>query len=111
MRPKLKQLLEEYGRIAIFTYFGIFLLTLAGFAVAISYGLKVKSAQGGAGLLVASWLATKLTQPLRIAATLALSPLIATALRKLRRPESSRSAPPEATSSEASSSLPPPPVV
>ncbi len=96
-RRKFKLLLEEYGRIAIYTYFSIFFLTLAGFAVAISYGFKVKSAQGGAGLLVASWVATKLTQPLRIAATFALSPLIATTLRKLRKPKASPAGMPEAT--------------
>jgi hypothetical protein len=84
-REKLKLLLEEYGRVAIVTYFAIFFLTLGGFALAITYGVKIESAQGGAGLLMASWLGTKLTQPLRIAATLALTPLVAAALRKRRK--------------------------
>ena len=86
MRQKLKLLLEEYGRIAIVTYFVIFGLTLAGFAIAISYGLQVESAKGGAGLLVASWVATKLTQPLRIAGTLALTPVVAAVVKKIRPP-------------------------
>lgn len=100
MRQKLKLLLEQYGRIAIVTYFAIFALTLAGFAIAISYGMKVESAGGGAGLLVASWVATKLTQPLRIAGTLALTPLVAAVLKKVRpdrgelNPSSAGSSPP-----------------
>ncbi len=70
---------------AVVTYFTIFLATLASFALAIAYGLPVKGAEGGAGLLMASWIATKLTQPLRIAGTLAVTPLVAVALKKLRR--------------------------
>jgi len=84
-REKLKKLLEVYGRVALVVYFGIFIATLAGFAIAIHLGLAVESAKGGAGLLMASWLATKLTQPLRIAGTLALTPLVASAMQKLRR--------------------------
>ena len=87
-REKLKLLLEAYGRVAIVTYFVIFGLTLAGFAIAITYGFKVEGAESGAGLLLASWVATKLTQPLRIAGTLALTPLIAAALKKLGQPKS-----------------------
>jgi hypothetical protein len=84
-REKLKNLLSEYGNVAIWTYLVIWLLTLAGFAVAISAGVKVESATSGAGLLGASWLGTKLTQPLRIAGTLALTPVIAAVLKKLRK--------------------------
>jgi len=84
-REKLKNLLAEYGNVAIGTYLVIWLLTLAGFAIAISMGIKVEGAASGAGLAGATWLAAKLTQPLRIAATLALTPLIAAVLRKLRR--------------------------
>jgi hypothetical protein len=89
-RAKFKALLEAYGRVAVVVYFGIFLATLAGFAIAISFGIELESAKGGAGLLMASWLATKLTQPLRIAGTLALTPLVAKMLNK-KRPESQAS--------------------
>lgn len=81
---KLKALLAEYGNIALGTYIVIWLATLAGFATAISMGVQVESAASGAGLLGASWVATKLTQPLRIAGTLAATPLVAVALRRLR---------------------------
>ena len=97
MVEKLKALLAEYGNIALGTYIVIWLATLAGFAIAISLGFQVESATGGVGLLGASWVATKLTQPLRIAGTLAATPLVAAALRKLRR---SPHTPPQAPSTE-----------
>jgi hypothetical protein len=101
-RDKLKRLLEEYGRVAIWTYVVIWLIVLAGFAVAISAGFDVKSRQAGVGVLGAAWVATKLTQPLRIAGTLVLTPAIAALLKKWRR----RPPLPAAT---AEGELPPPP--
>jgi hypothetical protein len=84
-RDKLKLLLEEYGRIVLWVYLVIWLIVLAGFALAISAGFNVKSAStSGLGVLGAAWLATKLTQPLRIAGTLALTPVIAAVLKKWR---------------------------
>jgi hypothetical protein len=88
-REKLKVLLEEYGRMAVWIYLVIWLVVLAGFATAISAGFNagfnVKSVSAsGMGVLGAAWLATKLTQPLRIAATLLLTPAISTALKKWR---------------------------
>lgn len=84
-RAKLKNLLAEYGRVAIWTYFSIFALVLTGFATAIALGASVESSEGGAGTLGAAWVATKLTQPLRIGATLLLTPLVATVVRRVRR--------------------------
>ena len=83
-REKLKGLLEEYGRVAMGTYLVIWLSVLAGFAIAISAGFSVGSAPGGVGVLGAAWIATKLTQPLRIAGTLAATPLVAAAIKKWR---------------------------
>jgi hypothetical protein len=82
-RKRLKELLAEYGKLALYVYLVIFGLVLAGFALAISMGIRVESAAGKAGVWGAAWLATKVTQPLRILATLALTPLVA---RLLRRP-------------------------
>lgn len=84
-REKLKVLLEEYGRIAIGTYLVIWLAVLAGFAIAIASGFRTASTEGGAGVLLGAWLATKLTQPLRIGATLLLTPLVAAVIHRLRR--------------------------
>lgn len=85
-REKLKLLLEEYGRLALWVYLTIWLLVLGGFAIAISAGFKTESAGADAGVFLSAWLATKLTQPLRIAATLALTPVVAAGLKKWRKP-------------------------
>lgn len=85
-KPSLKQRLEalvaEYGVIVMVLYFGVFFLTLAGFAVAIQRGFQVESATAGMGTWAAAWVATKLTQPLRIGATFVLTPLVARLLGK-----------------------------
>ena len=83
---RLQALLEEYGSTALITYFTIFALVLSGFAVAIQQGVEVKSAEGSAGVLAGAWVATKLTQPLRIAATLVLTPIVARLLKKTSPP-------------------------
>jgi hypothetical protein len=70
--------------VAIATYFGLFIVVLSGFALAIAWGVDVTSASGSVGVWGAAYIATKAVQPLRIAATLALTPLVAHALRKFR---------------------------
>jgi hypothetical protein len=85
-REKLKAHLEEYGRVAIWTYLVIWLTVLAGFALAITAGVSVSTSTGGAGVLLSAWLATKLTQPLRIAGTLAATPVVAAVIKKWRKP-------------------------
>jgi len=79
---KMERLMAEYGPVALGTYFGIFALTWAGFATAMSMGIEVTSAAGGAGLFGASWIATKVTQPLRIGATAVLTPVVASVTRR-----------------------------
>ena len=81
-RERLKNLLAEYGKLALMVYLAIFIVVLAGFALAIQTGIKVESAAGQAGIWGAAWVATKVTQPLRILATLALTPLLARLLRR-----------------------------
>lgn len=76
--------MAEYGPIALGTYFAIFFVVLASFTGAIVFGFDVDSAQGTAGTLAAAYVATKLTQPLRILATLALTPLVARLVRRNR---------------------------
>jgi hypothetical protein len=88
-RPKLgarlKELFEKYGQLALIIYFVLFGLVLAGFIVAIATGMKVQSTAGSVGIVGAAWVATKLTQPFRILATLALVPIVAR-LRQRRKP-------------------------
>ncbi len=83
-RAKLQQLLEEYGRLAIWVYLVLWLAVLAGFAVAIATGLKADSGAAGLGVVGAAWVATKLTQPLRIGATLLVTPAVSAVLKKWR---------------------------
>jgi hypothetical protein len=95
-REKLKLLLEEYGRLAIWVYLVLWLSVLAGFAVAISTGFKADSGAAGLGVLGAAWVATKLTQPLRIGATLLLTPAISAVWKKWRaRGQPSDPSPPQ----------------
>lgn len=84
LRARLEALFAEYGRVAIIVYFVIFGTTWVGFAVALGLGFEVGSATGGAGLVGASYLATKVTQPLRIGATLVLTPIVGLVTRRTR---------------------------
>ncbi len=85
-RQRLKNLLTEYGRLALYTYLVLFAVVLMGFAGAIQLGVHTQSAAGKAGLWGAAWLATKVTQPLRILATVALTPLVAQVLKIRKKP-------------------------
>lgn|GEM_PF-1483571 len=91
---RIKVLLAEYGRFALATYFALFALVFAGFGLAIALGMQVASAEGGAGVLGAAYVATKLTQPLRIAATIALTPLVARVIARFSKPRTQELAPP-----------------
>lgn len=84
MRKKLSDLLlrfrnlvVEYGVIAIAVHYVIFGLVIVGFWAAMRAGWRPTSAAGSAGTWTAAYVATKLTQPLRIVATLAVTPFIA----------------------------------
>ena len=77
MRRTFKSILAEYGGVALAVYLTIFFAVLGGFWIAINMGWRPASAAGNVGTFTAAYLATKLTQPLRIAATLALTPLVA----------------------------------
>jgi hypothetical protein len=87
----MQKLLTEYGSVGIWVYFGIFGIVLVGFATAIKMGANVESAAGTAGTWGAAWVATKLTQPLRILATLVVTPFV---VRITRRVKGRQSLPP-----------------
>lgn len=88
VKPTLKERLSahfaEYGKFALYTYLTLSLLAIAGFSVAIGLGMAPSSATGVIGTIGAGWLAAKATMPLRILATLALTPLVAMLWRRLR---------------------------
>ena len=85
MRERYNALLSEWGPLLVVVYFSIFAIVLVGFATAIEFGFRPESVTGTAGTWGAAWLATKLTQPLRIAATLFITPALGTLMRRLRR--------------------------
>lgn len=76
MGAKLKQLLADYGPVAATIYFTLFFGILIGFYFAISAGWAPEGVAGNVGAWTAAYVATKLTQPLRIGATLVLTPIV-----------------------------------
>ncbi len=74
---RLKNLLKHYGKVALGVYCVIFVVVYLGFLVSISAGVGETDTAATVGTAGAAWLATKLTQPLRIGATFLLTPLVA----------------------------------
>jgi len=88
-KERLKSLLAEYGPTAVATYFGLFILVLLGFSVAFAFGFRgagwqPEAAVGSFGVIGAAYVATKAIQPLRILATIALTPKVARLVARLR---------------------------
>ena len=84
MQEKLKALFTEHGPVAIALYVLLLAVTWGGFALAIIYGFQPEGASAGVGVATASYLAMKLTQPLRIGATLVLTPFASRLWRRVR---------------------------
>jgi len=74
---RFRNLFVEYGVIAIAVHYVIFALVIVAFWAAIRAGWQPTGAAGSVGTWTAAYLATKVTQPLRIVATLAVTPFIA----------------------------------
>lgn len=83
-RRTLKDVLAEYGPAALVVYLSIFAGVLVAFWFGIRLGWQPESAVGSASTLAAAYIATKVTQPLRILATLALTPIVAKLYRRVR---------------------------
>jgi hypothetical protein len=90
LKERLKAHFAEYGRVAIYTYLALSISTIIGFSIAIGAGVSPSSSTGVFGVIGAGWVAAKATMPLRILATLGLTPLVAALLqrRKKNRPPS-----------------------
>lgn len=80
LKTRYGALVEQFGQIALYTYLGLFAATWVGFWLAIRLGFEPEGVAGGAGTVGAAYLATKLTQPVRIVATLVVTPIVAAAL-------------------------------
>jgi hypothetical protein len=85
VRKTIQHLLAEYGTTAVVVYFAIFFAVLFGFWGAIRLGWHPASVTGSVGAFTAAYIATKLTQPLRIIATVALTPLAAKGYERIAR--------------------------
>lgn len=83
---RLKRLLAEYGPVAIWLYMALFFGVLFGSYVAIQAGWRPEGAAGNLGAWAAAYIVTKLTQPLRIGATVLLTPLAAKIHRRRSPP-------------------------
>ena len=88
MRKTAQRLLTEYGLAAVVVYFTIFFAVLFGAWAAIGAGWKPTGALANVGAFTAAYLFTKVTQPVRIAATVVLAPLAAKLWERMtgRRP-------------------------
>jgi hypothetical protein len=87
-KDRLQAHFAEYGRIAIWTYLVLSILTITAFSIAIGMGVSPSSTTGVFGVIGAGWVAAKATMPLRILATLALTPLVAALVQRRKKPES-----------------------
>lgn len=94
-RERYQDVIAEYGNAAVGTYLVVFVATLVGFYTAMRFGYQVEGAAATAGTVGAAYFATKMTQPLRIAATIALTPVMVRILRVVWKPaEAAPPAPP-----------------
>lgn len=76
MRKTLRNILAEYGMIAVVVYLAIFFAVFIGSWFGIRLGWAPGGIAGNAGAWTAAYLFTKLTQPLRIAATVVLTTFV-----------------------------------
>jgi hypothetical protein len=81
---RFRDLMLEYGVIALIVHYVIFALVIVAFWAAIRAGWEPTSAAGSVGTWTAAYVATKVTQPLRIVATLAVTPFIAKLYERVR---------------------------
>ena len=77
MRKTFTKIFAEYGVIALILYLVIFFVVLVGIYLALKAGWTPKGFAADAGLWVVAYLITKATTPFRLAATIALAPLVA----------------------------------
>ena len=84
-RPGIKDLVAEYGFVAVGVYLSTSVVVGGLAALAIVFGLEVESAGAGAGTAFSIWLVLKASQIPRIAATAVLTPFVAQLLRRRKK--------------------------
>jgi hypothetical protein len=85
LKERLKATFTEYPKIAVIIYLACSAVAVAGFSIAIGIGAEPSTATGVIGVIGAGWLAAKVTVPLRILATLALTPPIAALVNRRKK--------------------------
>ena len=100
MRKTLKNIFAEYGAIAVVVYLALFFIVFIGAWAGIRLGWAPGGVAGAAGTWTAAYIVTKITQPLRIGATVLLTTFIVKFWRRADRKnlpeENVAAAPPEA---------------
>ena len=81
LKSRWKDMLEEYGKVALVVWFTIFGLVFGGFVIAIEQGFRPEGVEV-AGSWAMAYAATQLTKPIRIAAVLFLTPIVARVIRR-----------------------------
>ena len=84
LTERLKAMLNEYGPILVAVYLVIYVVTVVGFAIALTQGTEVEGTAGAAGLWAGAWVAAKLTQPIRVLVTLAVTPVVGALRDRIR---------------------------
>jgi len=77
LMARFKNLILEYGPLALVVNYVIFGLVIVGFYAAIQLGFQAESTGEKAGSWAAAYAASQVVKPLRLAAVFMLTPLIA----------------------------------
>jgi hypothetical protein len=84
-RARLSALFARYGASAVFVFVALSALALGSVWAAMHLGWRPQSTFGRAGTIGAAYAIYRLTLPLRVAGALALTPLVARLVERLRR--------------------------
>ena len=76
MRKTLKNVFAEYGAIAVVVYLALFFIVFIGAWAGIRLGWAPGGVAAAAGAWTAAYIVTKITQPLRIGATVLITTFI-----------------------------------
>jgi hypothetical protein len=83
VRKSLTDVMTEYGTIGLLVYVALFFLVLSGAWAAIRMGWQPESVATNMGTFAAAYVATKIAQPVRIASTVVLTPIVARVYRRV----------------------------
>lgn len=93
LKQRLAAVMQDYPKVALYTYLTLSLTAIIGFSLAIGLGFQPSNSSGVIGTIIAGWAAAKLTLPIRAIATIALTPVIAAVLAKRKAKQAPTPAP------------------